>query len=353
MLQFDINEFRSIPLPTEDDIMGRWSGNQSKPLVSIVCITYNQMMYIEDAIRGFLIQETDFPFEIIIHDDASTDSTPLIIGNYVKKYPKLIKAILQNENQYSKSPNSVLSIALKAASGEFLAICEGDDFWINNKKIEIQVKTMMKNQEVNLSFHTAIQHNCLTDDFDVIGQYGCAESIININEVILKSKGMIPTASTMISSRIVDEFVEVMSNLNAKVGDIYLHVISSLSGGALFINKSMSVYRLFSVNSFNSCALNNSKQSHEIYESRVDCFRSLSERYRSYGELFMAANRVVTKDFIRNKQIDLNYRKNAYMKNAIFLNKIDLLICKFILTCPSVFRLACKLLKPIKNAIKF
>ena len=76
--------------------------NAEKPLVSIDCLTYNQEKYIEETLRGFLIQETNFPFEILIHDDASTDNTPNIIKKYEKEYPDLIKPIYQNENQYSK-----------------------------------------------------------------------------------------------------------------------------------------------------------------------------------------------------------------------------------------------------------
>jgi len=79
-----------------------------KPLVSICCITYNHEKYIGDAIESFLMQETDFPFEIIIHDDASTDATADIVREYEKKYPDVIKPIYQTENQYSKGKLVIL-----------------------------------------------------------------------------------------------------------------------------------------------------------------------------------------------------------------------------------------------------
>lgn len=105
MFNFCIDDFRNVHLPSEEEIMRKWIGDNDKPVASVICITYNHELYVEDAIRGFLIQKTTFPFEIIIHDDASSDRTAEIIMNYANKYPKIIKPILQKENQYSKAPN--------------------------------------------------------------------------------------------------------------------------------------------------------------------------------------------------------------------------------------------------------
>jgi len=109
--------------------MSNWK-NQGKPLVSVVCITYNHEHYIKDAIEGFLIQETRFPFEIIIHDDASTDATAEISRQYAEKYPNIIRLILQEENQYSQGKN-VLPIVFAKAKGEYVALCEGDDYFLH------------------------------------------------------------------------------------------------------------------------------------------------------------------------------------------------------------------------------
>ena len=84
--------------------------NKEEPLVSIQCITYNHENYIRDAIEGFLMQKTNFPVEILIHDDASTDTTAEIIKEYESKYPQLIKPIYQVENQYSKNPHVITQI---------------------------------------------------------------------------------------------------------------------------------------------------------------------------------------------------------------------------------------------------
>ena len=113
--------------------------NKDFPLVSIGCITYNHEKYIRDCIEGFLMQKTNFPFEIIIHDDASTDKTPEIIKEYAKKYPKLFVPILQEENQYSKGVDPYPTFVFPQVRGKYIAICEGDDYWTDPLKLQKQV----------------------------------------------------------------------------------------------------------------------------------------------------------------------------------------------------------------------
>ncbi|MBE0471376.1 MAG: glycosyltransferase [Methyloprofundus sp.] len=141
-------------LRTEDEIIANWKGDIDKPVVSICCITYNHEPYIEDALEGFLIQETDFPFEILIHDDASTDRTADIIREYEAKYPRLIKPIYQTENQYSQGKRATV-ILLPNAQGEFIALCEGDDYWTDTKKLQIQAEFLLRNPEVVITGHDA------------------------------------------------------------------------------------------------------------------------------------------------------------------------------------------------------
>lgn len=126
-----------------------------EPLVSICCTTYNHEKYIKDSIESFLMQETEFPFEIIIHDDASTDMTTAIIREYEKKYPELIKPIYQTENQYSKNRSIPLLASFKKAKGKYIAFCEGDDYWTDPKKLQIQFDCLEKNPNVVCCYHNA------------------------------------------------------------------------------------------------------------------------------------------------------------------------------------------------------
>ncbi len=115
--------------------------NESEsPMVSVCCAAYNQEEYISKTIESFLKQKTDFPFEILIHDDASTDKTADIIKKYVDEYPGKITAILQNENQYSKGITISPTFVWPRANGKYIATCEGDDYWTDPYKLQKQVE---------------------------------------------------------------------------------------------------------------------------------------------------------------------------------------------------------------------
>jgi len=115
-----------------------WAGG-TRPLVSIVCLAYNHAKYIREAVEGFLMQETTFPVEILIHDDASTDGTREIIQEYEKKIPSLIIPIFQDENQFSRGIDPFYSFLIPNSQGKYIAVCEGDDYWVDSLKLQKQV----------------------------------------------------------------------------------------------------------------------------------------------------------------------------------------------------------------------
>lgn len=112
-----------------------------QPLVSIRCLTYNHAPYIRQCLDGFVMQKTNFKFEAIVHDDASTDGTADIVREYATKYPDIIKPILETENQYSKQDGSLKRImnAAISPSAKYIAMCEGDDYWTDPYKLQKQV----------------------------------------------------------------------------------------------------------------------------------------------------------------------------------------------------------------------
>lgn len=133
-----------------------------KPVVSIVSLTYNHAPYIRECLDGFLMQKTDFPFEVIIHDDASTDGTSDIIREYAAKYPDIIKPIIQTENQYSKHRNffKILTDVINHGQGEYVALCEGDDYWTDENKLQKQFDVLESNRNAGLCY-TGVK--CLKD----------------------------------------------------------------------------------------------------------------------------------------------------------------------------------------------
>lgn len=125
------------PLPLEE-LTREWVSDQ--PVVSVLCPTYNQVGFVADAFNGFLGQLTHFPFEVIVRDDASTDGTAELVANVAREYPGVVRAILEPENRYPDvDPFSPLIIA---ARGEYLALCEGDDYWLDPFKLAKQVEVL-------------------------------------------------------------------------------------------------------------------------------------------------------------------------------------------------------------------
>ena len=124
--------------------------------VSIVCITYNQSGYIRDALDSFLSQKTTFEYEILVHDDASDDGTAEIIKEYEEKYPDKITAVLQKENQYSKGVKVATTYLYPIVKGKYVAFCEGDDYWVDDLKLQKQFDYMEKHNECSMCMHNGL-----------------------------------------------------------------------------------------------------------------------------------------------------------------------------------------------------
>lgn len=125
---------------------------ETEPLVSIKCLTYNHEPYIRQCLEGFVMQKTNFKFEAIVHDDASTDKTADVIKEYAEKYPDIIKPIYEIENQYSKHDGSLNRIMNAHLRGKYIAMCEGDDYWIDPLKLQKQVLFLERHQEYGMYY---------------------------------------------------------------------------------------------------------------------------------------------------------------------------------------------------------
>ena len=121
--------------------------------VSVLCLTYNHENYIADALSSFIQQKTNFKYEILVNDDCSTDRTTEIVKEYALKYPDIIKPIFHEENQYSKGVSPIRDILIPGAKGKYIAICEGDDYWCDDKKLQKQVDLKEKNPSASVRVH--------------------------------------------------------------------------------------------------------------------------------------------------------------------------------------------------------
>lgn len=229
---------------TEEEIMREWGvDNPDNPLVSVRCITYNHEPYIAQALDGFLMQKTNFPFEVIVHDDASTDRTADIVREYEKKYPKIIKAIYQTENQYSKWDGSIGRIMNAACKGKYIALCEGDDYWIDENKLQMQVDFLEKNPEYTMCFHSAKIQNELDPSYEENIYIGLSDR--DYSPTDLFSTWTVPTASVVMRKACYDYPIR---NIDKFIyGDIRVVESCAHMGKVRCINKYMSVYRIQSL----------------------------------------------------------------------------------------------------------
>lgn len=227
----------------EREIMKSWK-KAGPPLVSIVCITYNQEDVIRDAIESFLAQETDFPFEIIVHDDASTDRTPGIIREYAARYPNLLRPIFQAENQYSKG-KKITPIAVAQSKAEFIALCEGDDYWTSPLKLQYQLERMLAHPECGLGFHPALNGGTSEKNREeILCRHAAEEKVFPATEIIRGDGGFCPTVSLMLKREVFDRLPGWFFE-EAPVGDYFIQVYASLKGGALYFPEPMAAYRIF------------------------------------------------------------------------------------------------------------
>lgn len=222
-------------------------------MVSICCLTYNQEKYIRQTLDGFLMQECDFKYEIIIHDDASTDNTPNIIKEYELKYPDIIKPIYQSENQYSKGVSISTDIVYSLVKGRYVALCEGDDYWIDSSKLQKQVDAMEMNTDCHICLHRVCGVNSLGEQIDIMypnfnldsGVFSGEQLLdyICTNEYVFQTSSYFMRKIDLLNySRCIPNFKKV-----AATGDTpYLLYFSTL-GSVYYINKVMSCYRHTSI----------------------------------------------------------------------------------------------------------
>lgn len=122
------------------------------PMVSIKCLVYNHAPYLRQCLDGFVMQKTNFRFEAIVHDDCSTDGSQEIIKEYAAKYPDIIKPIFETENQFSKHDGSLRRAIDPHLMGKYIAFCEGDDYWTDPNKLQMQVDYLEAHQDIGMCF---------------------------------------------------------------------------------------------------------------------------------------------------------------------------------------------------------
>lgn len=219
---------------------------QTEPLmVTIRCITFNQASYIRDCLDGFVMQKTNFRFEAIVHDDASTDGNAEIIKVYGEKYPNIIKPILEKENQWSKRDGSLSRIMEANTHGKYVALCEGDDYWIDPLKLQKQVDFLEAHPEYSMCWTDAFQET--NGGKTPFARY--SESCQSpMEDIIEKGGAFIPTCSILIRREVYEAMPKEAKGWY--VGDYPLQMWAGWSGKVWYMKEQTCVYRAMAIGSW-------------------------------------------------------------------------------------------------------
>ena len=208
------------------------------PLVTVVCTVFNHGKYLKSCLDGFVMQKTDFPFIVLVHDDCSTDDSVRIIKEYADKYPNIIIPIIETENQYSKHDGSLMRAIDVHIKSKYVAYCEGDDFWTSPQKLQVQVDYMERHPDCALCFHDV---DILYKGKPASGKKLYAhlhEGQFTGDEII--RRWTVPTCSAMMRSA---HYLSRPYDRNFAVGDNVMWLNSLQYGYAYCIFKKMATYR--------------------------------------------------------------------------------------------------------------
>ena len=249
-------------------------------MVSINCITYNHEKYIADAIESFLMQKTNFNYEILIYDDASTDKTADIIREYETKYPGLIKPIYQTENQYSKGVKTI-NFTFRRAEGKYIAVCEGDDYWTDPYKLQKQVDYMEKHPECSMCVHAAYRVLPDKTKLKLHLRPNRGNKVFTVEEVIQQGDGGLFATNSILFPAVFSTnrpyFYE-----KAPVGDYPLAIYLALQGIVYYIDEFMSAYRVGVKGSWSSMMSSANIETRVAFNEAIANMLNEINRYTEY-----------------------------------------------------------------------
>lgn len=266
------------------------------PLVSICCITYNHAPYIRQCLDGFLMQKTNFKYEIVIHDDCSTDGTTEIIKEYAFKYPDIFVPLYEDENQYSKGVRGICAkFVYPKARGKYIALCEGDDYWIDENKLQMQVDFLENNPEYGMCYTKAKPYNQSMQKFNKKSIGADFDGF----EDLLKNGNRIPTLTTVYRKDLLDKYQKEIQpgNKGWLMGDYPMWLYFSHESKVKFFDKVTAVYRV----------LENSA-SHSV---------DVEKQFR-----FEKSNREIRQFYANKYNIIFEFEDDAFIRFYIYVNML-------------------------------
>lgn len=280
-------------------------------LVSISCITYNHEKYIAEALDSFLMQQTNFSYEILVHDDASTDDTANIIRSYHKKYPDLIKPILQTENQYFKGVKISLGLNFPRAKGKYIALCEGDDYWTNPLKLQKQIDVLEKNTKLSMCIHATKlidANNGATIDVkrphNNDAEFNCEEMILggsffHTSSVVFRKEFL----------KLPPKWVLVTEGFHSEIP-----LVLAPHGNVYYINEIMSAQRSRTPGSWTERVWDKPQKRIELYKSMIEMLNNYNA-YTNYAYTSTINKKIAEYEF---EKMRLSNNRRALLRNQYY-----------------------------------
>ena len=295
-------------------------------MVSVSCMVYNHAKYLRKCLDGFVMQKTNFKFEVLVHDDASTDGSQDIIREYEEKYPDIIKPIYQKENQYSKHIGITKTFQIPRMKGKYVAICEGDDYWIDENKLQQQYDIMEANPNVSVCVHKVFNVN---ESGEVLNtffpSFDIEKNLITSSEYLnlIKEHDLMIFQTTALFFRkdlYVRRFKEQITFLQiSDVGDYPMMLFAVQNGDVYYFDKVMSCYRVSSNGSWTERVLHNT-------EKRKHHIKNIIEVIKSYNEYTDNKFEDILNEIIKEKEflyclVNEEYKKCLSKENRKYLKK--------------------------------
>lgn len=292
-----------------------------QPLLSVWMITYNHEKYIRQSLENVIAQKTNFPFEVIIGEDCSTDGTRAIIREFEARYPDIIKPIYHDTNVGAM--RNAYEFCYPRLSGKYVACLEGDDYWVDNKKLQKQVDYLEANPDFAVCFHQVfelfygIEFKATTLFSSVAG-----DTVEFTLEDLASQGNFMHSASVVFRNFLIPDFPSWFST--SPVGDYVLHMLNAKHGKIAFLPYPMSVYRRHDGGSWGMKSREYQITNWVIVlENLIDTFtdnKAVSERLK-----IQFANNVIALSDIHhkegNEERSAYYLKKAFTVSERFMDK--------------------------------
>ena len=266
--------------------------------VSVYCLVYNHERYLDTALQGFVNQKTNFDYEVFVHDDASTDNSKSIIEGYAQLYPQIIKPIYQQENQYSKGINIFTTFILPRMSGEYIAVCEGDDFWTEPLKLQRQVDFLDRHLDYVACVHNTTIINMRTHK-KRLKHSQLEEGDISFADAVYGGGRSYHTSSLVYRIQYATmkrpDFFRIAEKMN--VGDYPLALYLTLSGKVKFLNYNMSLYRFGTENSWSNRIHMNQYGDAHMHQTMPDMLKEVNQ-YTNYEYNGILKDEIMKRQFL-------------------------------------------------------